>query len=324
MAQRVEHWSEEGKKQAPPVAASASSGQQADASASSSPTQALEQEQKKPFVTDLARLGVFFTFGTVISGPIYHYWFNSLNELPLRLWNLKNVRHRGKILQSYAYLKAHGIEVKLDLAKLPNAKELSRFTVKVSKILADQLLFSSAYTVVLFMCLGLMNGAVDRHWLQKSGRPIEEFPDLVEKYKSHGEGRAFCEMLKLREELAMKVLIEKAGDEKTAQSLQQEKLLLDLLSKLDRMSGDSACHRLNWSDIWEASWHKTKSVFLGVYMVDCAVWPLLQLVNFSFVPLRFQVLYVNVCNLAWNTFISVVQNNQSSLSFLKFLSNGGH
>lgn len=278
----------------------------------------------KPFAADWTRVGIFFTFGTIISGPIYHYWFNSLNELPLRLWNLKNVRHRGKILQSFAYLKAHGIEVKLDLAKLPNAKELSRFTVKVSKILADQLLFSSAYTVVLFMCLGLMNGAVDKHRLRESGRPIEDFPDLVAKYKSQGEGHAFCEMLKLKEELAVKMLLEKAGDDKTAQALQKERLLLDLLGRLDRMHGDSACHRLNWSDIWDASWRKTKSVFLGVYMIDCAVWPLLQLVNFSFVPLRFQVLYVNVCNLAWNTFISVVQNNQASLGFLKFLTNGGH
>ena len=41
---------------------------------------------------------------------------------------------------------------------------------------------------------------------------------------------------------------------------------------------------------------------------DCLVWPPLQLINFTFVPLRLQVLYVNIANLGWNTFLSVMAN----------------
>jgi hypothetical protein len=34
---------------------------------------------------------------------------------------------------------------------------------------------------------------------------------------------------------------------------------------------------------------------------DCIVWPPLQLINFTFVAKPYQVLYVNLCNIAWNT-----------------------
>lgn len=45
---------------------------------------------------------------------------------------------------------------------------------------------------------------------------------------------------------------------------------------------------------------------LQTYVADCVVWPPLQLINFTFVPLRLQVLYINACNLAWNTFLSMM------------------
>ena len=41
---------------------------------------------------------------------------------------------------------------------------------------------------------------------------------------------------------------------------------------------------------------------------DCVVWPPLQLINFTFVPLQYRVLYVNVANLFWNTFLSLQAN----------------
>ena len=67
----------------------------------------------------------------------------------------------GKILRAYAYLKSHGIEVKLDLQKLPKSLPLGKWESKGAKILADQLIFSSLYTLVFFIGVGMLTGAAD-------------------------------------------------------------------------------------------------------------------------------------------------------------------
>jgi len=56
------------------------------------------------------------------------------------------------------------------------------------------------------------------------------------------------------------------------------------------------------------AWQHTREVYIPTYVVDWIVWPPLQLVNFTFVPLKYQVLYVNTCNLLWNTFLSFMAN----------------
>ncbi len=38
------------------------------------------------------------------------------------------------------------------------------------------------------------------------------------------------------------------------------------------------------------------------------MWPLLQMVNFTIVPQHLRVLYVNVCNIGWNSFLSTMAN----------------
>ena len=67
----------------------------------------------------------------------------------------------GKILRAYAYLKTHGIEVKLDLQKLPKSKPLGKWVGKGAKIAADQIIFSSLYTLTFFVVVGMLNGAAD-------------------------------------------------------------------------------------------------------------------------------------------------------------------
>lgn len=46
-----------------------------------------------------------------------------------------------------------------------------------------------------------------------------------------------------------------------------------------------------------------KNKFLGIYVLDCAVWPMAQMINFSFVPQHLQPVYVNILNIGWNTFL---------------------
>jgi protein Mpv17 len=50
--------------------------------------------------------------------------------------------------------------------------------------------------------------------------------------------------------------------------------------------------------------------FWSTYMVDCTVWPVAQVVNFSLVPQPFRVLYVNLVTLGWNTFLSYMRHSE--------------
>ncbi|KAL4786559.1 hypothetical protein BJX76DRAFT_105906 [Aspergillus varians] len=53
---------------------------------------------------------------------------------------------------------------------------------------------------------------------------------------------------------------------------------------------------------------KWKSTFLPVYKANLAVWPMVQLINFGFVPLEHRVLVVNVISLGWNCFLSLISS----------------
>eukprot|EP00602_Paraphysomonas_sp_CaronLab_P001337 CAMPEP_0185025494 /NCGR_PEP_ID=MMETSP1103-20130426/8428_1 /TAXON_ID=36769 /ORGANISM="Paraphysomonas bandaiensis, Strain Caron Lab Isolate" /LENGTH=74 /DNA_ID=CAMNT_0027558699 /DNA_START=645 /DNA_END=869 /DNA_ORIENTATION=- len=60
----------------------------------------------------------------------------------------------------------------------------------------------------------------------------------------------------------------------------------------------------------EACEHTSK-IFLPTFMVDCMFWPPVQMVNFAYVPVQYQVLWVNVAALFWNVFVSYMANKSS-------------
>jgi hypothetical protein len=53
--------------------------------------------------------------------------------------------------------------------------------------------------------------------------------------------------------------------------------------------------------------HDIKTKFGKIYMLDCAIWPMAQMINFSFVPQHLQPVYVNVLNIGWNSFLCYTQ-----------------
>lgn len=169
---------------------------------------------------DWRRAGVFMVFGTLLAGPVYTVWFDRIDRLPYLIYQMKQDSRREHIANIVRYAKARGVEIPPEVAKTP---ELHRVTYVGSKILADQFVFSSLYTVFFFYGVGLVSG-----------------------------------------------------------------------KRLDECAEDVR--------------HK----FLPTYATDCAVWPLLQMVNFTLVPQHLRVLFVNVCNTAWNAFLSGMFNASHS------------
>jgi hypothetical protein len=52
-----------------------------------------------------------------------------------------------------------------------------------------------------------------------------------------------------------------------------------------------------------------KDKFVTIYVADCAVWPLIQIANFAFVPEHLQPIFVNFVNIFWNAFICYTSQN---------------
>lgn len=202
---------------------------------------------KDKFKINYQRVTSYLLIGTFISGPMYHYWFNNLDKIPVLALHicrrpLYALKYK-KALTSFNVLNKNNILDKAGLSFenfIPNANYLKfgKKTEKVLQILADQLVFSSIYTGVFFIASGMTNGYVTNISNKLYG--IDNYKSSKELYK------------------------------------ESETLL--------------------------------KSQFKPTYIADCIVWPPLQYINFSYVPLKFRVLFVNICNLGWNTFLSFMAN----------------
>jgi hypothetical protein len=57
------------------------------------------------------------------------------------------------------------------------------------------------------------------------------------------------------------------------------------------------------------SWKNVKEKFAHIYVMDCALWPLVQMANFAFIPSHLQPIFVNMVNIGWNTFLSYASQN---------------
>jgi len=311
----------------------------------------------------------FLIFGTVIGGPLYHYWFNYLNELPALLWQMKQTQHRDKILRAYAYLKAHGIQVKLDLANLPKAAPLDKWKSKAAKLLADQGIFAPIYDFVIFIIIGMLVGGLDKRDLETentnilkqhkqvvpliaAAQPQPHLPsnNISDERKSIALEEENTDTLlewleKLRSSLSDKASAPFAASATAEENITSLDIIPDelhmveniiqiirnkekekeregmLLSSSPAVSGATTAtvphtgtiiglqEVPSWSSIWEKTFAHTKEVYLMTYLTDCLVWPPLQLINFTFIPVNYQFLFVNLANIAWNAYLSWMANS---------------
>jgi len=270
------------------------------------------EEQKKDWF-NYKRLLVFTAFGTVIGGPAFHYWYNYLNEVPAIMLQLKRSRQRGKILRAYAYLKSFGIEVILDKAKLPKTAPLNKWQNKLVKLVADQFIFASAYLLVFFMGVGTMNKTAERIEI------LYFQPPQLQEAILNGEGSSeLIRKVNLKNPAVSDLVAQledhlQDNENQIADYDEDTKYQYSLINKIFhkiRQVEEIKDKELNWEQIILNTWQHTKEVYMKTYMVDCMFWPPLQLVNFTFVPVRFQFLFVNTVSLFWNTFLSLMANKE--------------
>jgi len=173
--------------------------------------------------------------------------------------------------------------------------------------------------LTFFVSIGLLNGAADRLELIYSS---EDDPKLVPSPQIPANDPTYAEIVSklkqhIKEEARRSQFESEDSDHPSDSStpepdddLVESEKLINLMIHRIRIQQQLNSQSLGWSEIWQRTWQHTKEVYWETYVADCIIWPPLQLINFSFVPLRYQFLFVNVANLAWNTFLSLMANKK--------------
>lgn len=212
--------------------------------------QYVEKQQGKREEYDWHRTSVFTIFGTIAAGPIYYAWFSKINKMPMFLenvvkWNQQRVltsEFRKQLANSIKTnnvnsmsMKTFREQYKLHFDTIDKPLIRSK-TILVSKVYADQFIFSVIYPVFFMISTGMA---------------------------------------------------------------------LELSNEKNRSN-------INWTiikDSFDKSWTNVKNKFAKIYVTDCAVWPLIQMANFAFIPAPLQPIFVNTINIGWNAFLSYVSQD---------------
>uniref|UniRef100_A0A914XU41 Mitochondrial inner membrane protein Mpv17 n=1 Tax=Panagrolaimus superbus TaxID=310955 RepID=A0A914XU41_9BILA len=71
---------------------------------------------------------------------------------------------------------------------------------------------------------------------------------------------------------------------------------------------------LNTLETWStaAAYERTKTVYWTVLCKNWNLWPFVQLVNLTFVPLQYRIVLVQFVSVFWNIYLSYVQHQSKS------------
>jgi hypothetical protein len=68
---------------------------------------------------------------------------------------------------------------------------------------------------------------------------------------------------------------------------------------------------------------KMKDKFIEAYLADCAFWPILNWLNFRYLPLHFRPTFVAVAQFFWQSILSTINNSEKE-TFLKIDNNNNN
>ncbi len=72
---------------------------------------------------------------------------------------------------------------------------------------------------------------------------------------------------------------------------------------VNKMISDKQINTELIKNSFKESIENVKKKFINIYITDCAVWPLVQMANFAFIPPHMQPIFVNGVNIFWNAFL---------------------
>jgi protein Mpv17 len=115
-----------------------------------------QEKEQSPFRIDWKRCAIFSIYGTVIAGPMYHYWFSWLDRIPYMMMRAKQQRKNRQFEHFLHTAKKYGLDT--TGLKPRQAKEHRKWVYLGTKVAADQFIFGPVYLLIFFYTTGLMSG----------------------------------------------------------------------------------------------------------------------------------------------------------------------
>lgn len=60
-----------------------------------------------------------------------------------------------------------------------------------------------------------------------------------------------------------------------------------------------------------------KEKFIPIYVVDWSIWPPTQFINFYYLPVKYQVLYINAVTMVYNVYLSFMKHKNMPLEIIE-------
>lgn len=221
---------------------------------------------------DYIRFGAFCLFGTLISGPLLHHFFKHLDKVPRYLkWDFK-IRRFVASKTNMLYGKASINSGYVNSFSLYKIRKWRLWTNLCIKACTDVLLFDAVYILIFYVFVGMLTGVG---------------------YKEYG--RVTGDQEHMTKQISSASVKANAGG-----------LYDEAMANTNTNTLNSVVLKSIWKE--EVAPH-LRAVYEETYLMDCKVWIPIQLLNFRFVPLRFQVLFTNAASLLWNVYLSLMASS---------------
>eukprot|EP00842_Homolaphlyctis_polyrhiza_P002886 jgi/Hompol1/3599/HPOL_006636-RA len=54
--------------------------------------------------------------------------------------------------------------------------------------------------------------------------------------------------------------------------------------------------------------------FIAINVSSCMIWPFLSIINFKYVPVSGRMVFINMCGICWNTYLSFATNGKNTIN----------
>lgn len=238
--------------------------------------QTVEKKMGKRKEYDFQRMLTYGLFGLCFGGPAYYFWF-------------KKIHHMDHMIKNFMIFRENKYV----------ANQIQRvYNMKLKKIRFSNKEGNTGTTV--------------KEYIEKNGRFLnQEEEQMIKKLVDVNDP-----IVRLKTTMGSQILADQfifsslypfyfiliSGLMMTTGNLMKDKKLADKKDSLDKGLYVANVYKNSFNTNLDNSIKK----WPVIYSTDLMVWPVLQIINFTFVPPHLNSIYVNFINIFWNSFLCYI------------------